>query len=80
MYHVHFRPLSLRPLRDNHGVKILALLHLGLDLLDDLGEVRGVLLEVSTAGLSTAARALTWASVVHWSLGSRVWDTEHCVC
>jgi hypothetical protein len=59
------------PLGDDHGLEVLALGHLGLDLLDVLGEVGCVLQVVSSMhpNWSCARCRRTSSALVHSSLG-----------
>jgi hypothetical protein len=53
------------PLHHNHGLQVLALLHLGLDSLNDLAEVWGILYDIN---MCSEARD-------HFSLLPRPWST-----
>ena len=65
------------PLLHNHSLQVFALCHLAFDVLDNLGEVGGVLISQFLHSLAITAEP-TSSSFVHSSLGNSWWVTEHC--
>lgn len=65
------------PLLDDHGLQVLTLGHLGLEFLDNLGQVRDVLYTRQLVKEGRLAASLTSSGLVHSSLGRSWWDTEH---
>jgi hypothetical protein len=59
------------PLLHDHGLQVLTLVHLHLDLLDDVGQVRSVLYALAVLPPGSVV-LLTSSALVHSSLG-RSW-------
>jgi hypothetical protein len=67
------------PLGDDHGLEVLALGHLGLDLLDEALEVGSVLGMLAGGGSQAGyQRQRTCSGLVHSSLGRSWWDMDSC--
>lgn len=70
----------LLPLAHDHGLEVLALGHLGLDVGDEILEVWLVLAKSQCPGCRLELiGALTSSGLVHSSLGSSVCDMECCI-